>query len=181
MFEQRDYRVYKDIARADIYESACVWWGTQGFYVTRVGPYHVRGVSYYSKIGLRREFDLFLNEAEGGTTLDLTFRAQITDEGLVGGAVAAVLVWPVAVVGGAISYHEYEKEARQLMYYFWQFMDQEAGVPGAVATPTTPPPVPPPPPPQPPAAAPNVPCGECGALLHPDWKACPYCGERLEG
>jgi hypothetical protein len=46
-------------------------------------------------------------------------RANVTTEGVLGGGLALVLLWPVAVVGGAYSYAQYEKDAIDLMTHFW--------------------------------------------------------------
>jgi hypothetical protein len=179
MFEQREFRTYRGVKRKDLYRESCMFWTGRGFYVAQISPYYIHGTSYYSRIGLKREFDLYVTRSGDDTNLDLTFRARITDEGLLVGAVAAVVFLPVAVVGGAISYHEWEKDARDTIIAFWAHMDDEAGRPGMVVAPTAPPPPTPPQPPPSSQAAAGEPCDECGALLLPDWKACPYCGSRL--
>ena len=158
MFEKRDVRTLAQVKRDEVWPRAWDWWARQGFRLEPTGPYRFRGSSFYARIGLRREVRLGLDEAAGGTTVDLAFNASLTDEGLVGGAVAAVLFLPVAVVGGAISYTEYETDAQNLMNAFWQYVNAAAG-----QGPANPVPVPPP-------------CSRCGAALLPDWKVCPYCG-----
>ncbi|UCF07421.1 MAG: zinc ribbon domain-containing protein [Thermoplasmata archaeon] len=175
MFEKREFRRYQGVKREDIYPQICDFWARQGFYVAQLSPFHIQGQSYISKIGLRREFFLRMDEQGGNTYIDLQFQAKITDEGLVGGAAAAVIFWPVALVGGALSYKEYEDDARNLMWSFWGFVDQmtnQSGVP-------TQPPLPPAPPPPAVPGRPAAPCKGCGALLPQDWKACPYCGKAL--
>ena len=176
MFEKREFRFYKGVDREAVYRKVWDWWTARGFYVAQMAPYQLSGTSYYSKIGLRREVFLYINDIEDGTAIDMTMRAKITDEGAVGGvAVAALISLPLAAVGGAISYHEYEKDAKELMWYFWQYIDQETKVQGTWW-------VPPSTPPQPPEGLPKAetgPCGNCGALLPTDWKACPYCGNEL--
>src|SRR5256712_13786160 len=95
----------------------------------------------------------------GGSNVDLTFSAQITDEGLIAGAVTAVFLLPVAVLGGAVSYAEYETDAQNLIVAFWQVLS----VPSGAATDR-------------PTSAMPAKCKGCGAALLPDWKVCPYCG-----
>jgi len=112
---------------------------------------------------LRREFDLILDDVSGGLNVDLTFRAQITDEGLIAGAVAAVFLLPVAVLGGAVSYSEYETDGQTLIVAFWQFLS----VPSGAATDR-------------PTSAMPAKCTGCGAALLPDWKVCPYCGRTRD-
>jgi hypothetical protein len=172
MFSKRECRVYIGVRREQIYAQTCDFWTRQGFFVAQVSPYNIQGQSYFSKIGLRREFYLTLGDNGNGTIADLTLNARISDEGMVGGAAAAVLFFPVAVIGGAMSYTEYESDAGRLISSFWFYMDQVARTPGAIA------------------AVPvatvqpvqvvqvqNKPCIACGALLPESWKACPYCGK----
>ena len=163
MFEKRDVRSFLGLRRDDGWTKSWDWWVRQGFHLTKTGPYRFHGSSYYSRIGLRREFDLIVDDVAGGCNIDLTFSAQITDEGLIAGAVTAVLLLPVAVLGGAVSYSEYETDARNLILTFWQFLSTAPSGSTAKATPAMPPP-----------------CKGCGAALHPDWKVCPYCGRARD-
>jgi len=178
MLEKRDYRIYQDIDKEKIYPQVCDFWARQGFYVSQFGPYHIYGRAYHSNIGLRMEFDLRIYDVDDNTYLDLMLRAKLSDEGLVGGAAAAVIVWPVAVVGGAVSYSEYEKGAYNLIGSFWAYTDQITGKMGQWVS------APPAPYHQSPAQAlpqPEMaPCEKCGALLPKPWKACPYCGVSVE-
>ena len=158
MLEKREVRAFPNLRREEAWNKAWDWWSRQGFKLTQTGPYRFHGSSFYSRIGLRREFDLVIDEVSGGCRIDLTFDAQITDEGAIAGAVTAVLLLPVAVLGGAVSYTEYESDARNLMLAFWQYLGSaSASPPGTVAS------MP-------------APCSGCGSALLPDWKACPYCG-----
>ncbi len=161
MFQKREARLAPNVKAADLWPKAWDWWGRQGFQLAQTGPYSFHGTSFHSHLGLRREVWLVLSDAAGGTNVDLSLNAQITDEGLVGGAVAAVLLWPVAVVGGAVSYSDYETDSNHLMMAFWQFVNAAGAPPGT---------------PQAQAPAAPVPCAGCGAGMLPDWKVCPYCG-----
>ena len=161
MFEKRETRTFPGMRRDEIWSRGWEWWSRQGFRLEQMGPYRARGTSFYGRIGLRREFTLAVDEVSGGAGADLSFRASLTEEGLVGGAVAAVLFFPVAVVGGAISYTEYETDARNLMAAFWQYLQATGGRGPATAMPV-----------------PTPACTGCGAALLPDWKVCPYCGQR---
>jgi hypothetical protein len=163
MFEKREVRFVAGVSRDDLWAKAWDWWTRQGFALTKTRPYRCHGASFYARIGLRREFDLILDEANGGCNVDLTFRAVLTQEGLIAGAVAAVVLWPIAVLGGAVSYSEYEADARNLLLAFWQFVTANAGERST----SQPPPMPPP-------------CKGCGSGLLPDWKVCPYCGRAKD-
>ncbi len=163
MFEKRDVRSFPGLHRDDVGAKSWDWWGRQGFHLTKTGPYRFHGSSYYSRIGLRREFDLIVDDVSGGCNVNLTLNATITDEGLIAGAVTAVLLLPVAVLGGAVSYSEYETDARNLILAFWQFLSTAPGKSADKATTVLPPP-----------------CKGCGAALLPDWKVCPYCGRARD-
>jgi hypothetical protein len=152
-----------------VYQQICDFWRGQGFYVGQISPFHITGESYHSTVGLKREFSLMMHEEGGSTYLDLEFKAKITDEGLIGGAAATTIFWPVAVVGGAYSYSEYENDAQRLMGSFWSYVDQVTNSRGTFSQ------APPPPAPQPPPQE-TIPCPGCGAILFTHWKACPYCG-----
>src|SRR5438094_8567714 len=102
MFEKREVRSFSGLRRDDVWAKSWDWWGRQGFHLTKTGPYRVYGSSYYSRIGLRREFDLIVDDIRGGCNVGLGLSAPITDGGLMAGAVNAVLILPVAVPGGAV-------------------------------------------------------------------------------
>jgi hypothetical protein len=182
MFEKREYRMYRGVIKDKILPEVTDFWSKQGFYVSQISPYYLYGQSYYERIGLRREFYLYIDEKDGDTYINLHFFAKITDTGTIGGLAAAVIAWPVAVVGGAISYHEYEKEASSLMYHFWMHLDKFTDQPSKVPSkmPEPPAPIKESPAPEKIEKASTVPCSDCGALLPPSWKACPYCGESVK-
>lgn len=163
MLEKRDVRFLPGARREAVWARAWEWWSRQGFQLSQTGPYRCRGTSVYARIGLKRELDLAIDEASGGCSADLTFRARITDEGLIAGAVTAVVLWPVALVGGAVSYSEYESDARNLLLAFWQFVSPAPDAPAATQPPEMP-----------------LPCKACGSALLPDWKVCPYCGRSRD-
>jgi len=178
LLDVREYRVYPGVKRNEIYRQVSEFWARQGFYVAQISPFELQGQSYESKIGLRREFYLRIDEQNENTYLDLTVRAQITDLGLIGGVAAAVIFWPAAVVGGALSYSSYKEDAKNLINTFWAYVDS---ITHKVGSPIPPPPygIPTPQPPQTTMPPPleTTPCENCGALLPKNWKACPYCAK----
>ncbi len=179
VLEKRDYRAINGTKLNDVWAQTVDWWQRAGFAIYHVGPGHLTGASYYSKIGLRREIELRLTEHEGSLYVDLSFRARIMDEGAVGGAVTAVLFWPVAAVGGAISWSEYDNEANALIWNYWVFLSQVTGKPLQLPPAYAPPsgvPYAPSPQAQP---APVRRCSKCGTGLATDWKACPNCGQLV--
>ena len=163
MLERREARFFPGLRRDDAWAKAWDWWGHQGFQLAKTGPYRFHGSSHYARIGLRREFDLIVDDVSGGSNVDLTFGAQITDEGLIAGAVTAVFLLPVAVLGGAVSYTEYETDAQNLIVAFWQFLSVPSGASTDKSTSAMP-----------------AKCKGCGAALLPDWKVCPYCGRARD-
>lgn len=181
VLDRRDYRVIPGVKVADLWPRAWEWWQRAGFAVYAVGPNHLTGSSVYSKIGLTREIEVRLQEANDAVYVDVAFRARMTEAGVVGGAAAAVLFWPIAVVGGALSYSEYESDAQALLANFWQHLWQVTGRPSQILFVTSPPfgtPYPVAPPPTPPGTRA---CSRCGAGLAPAWKVCPYCGQATAG
>jgi len=181
VLDRRDYRAIPGVKAADVWAKVWDWWQRAGFALYHVGPNHFTGSSYYSRIGLSREIEVRLQEANDALYVDVAFRARITDAGAVGGAAAAVLFWPAAVVGGALSWSEYENEARALLTHFWYFLWHATGTPSQMLFVTTPPfgtPYPVTPPTGPPVARP---CTRCGGQLAPEWRVCPYCGQPATG
>jgi len=173
MFDIRDHRMYKNVDRSKIYPMICDFWARQGFYVGQVSPFYIQGQSYHQKIGLRREFDIRIDEHEGDVYINLTFRATITDEGLAGGAAATIIFWPAAIVGGAVSYTEYEKDARNLIGTFWMFVDDITHKKGTLRRPPEPEEEEKPQPE-------STQCEYCGAFIITTWVVCPYCGNPIE-
>ncbi len=177
MLERRDYRVIPSVRVQDVWPKVWDWWQSAGFAVYHVGPNHLAGASLYSRIGLRREVEVLLQEANDAIYVDIAFRARITEEGVVGGVVAAVVFWPVAALGGALSWTEYENDANALLANFWQYLWHITGRPSQVLFVTAPPfgtPVVVTPPPAP---APAQTCSRCGAACLEEWRVCPYCGQ----
>ena len=181
VLERRDYRVIPGARATDLWPRVREWWQRAGFAVYAVGPSHLTGSSVYSKIGLTRGIEVRLQEANDAVYVDVAFRARVTEAGVVSGAAAAVLFWPLAVVGGALSYSEYESEAQALLANFWQHLWQLTGTPSQILFVTSPPfgtPYPVAPPHTTPASRA---CSRCGAGLAPTWKVCPYCGQAATG
>lgn len=176
MFDIRDYRMYKRSKRDKIYPQICDFWARQGFLVAQLAPFVIQGQSYQQKIGLRREFDLRMDDHKGNTYIYLNFRATLSDEGLLGGAAATIIFWPMPVVGGAVSYTEYENDARNLIGNFWVFMDQLTKTRGTMPQPPEPPETPEPEKP----LLESTQCEYCGAFIITNWVVCPYCGNPID-
>jgi hypothetical protein len=165
--------MYKNVDRSKIYPLVCDFWARHGFYVGQVSPFNIQGESYHQEIGLRREFDLRIDEDEGDIYITLNFRAVITDEGMSGSQAATIIYWPSEIEGGAISNTEIEKEARNLIGYFWMYIDGVTNKRGTLSPPPAPPEENKPPPE-------STQCEYCGAFIITNWVVCPYCGNPIE-
>ena len=118
MFEKWETYSYPDTDAKKLHTHAFQWWSGAGFRVTETAPGQFVGISQ-SKWGLEREALVNVRDQGGTAVVDIRMKANVTTEGVVGGGLALVLLWPVAVVGGAYSYAKYEQDARELMYAFW--------------------------------------------------------------
>lgn len=121
MFEKWESNSYPHTDVKDLHRHAFQWWHATDFRVRETGPGQFRGSSA-SKWGLQREVDVTIRDHQGTVIVELRMRAHVTTEGVVGGGLALVLLWPVAVAGGAYSYAKYEQDALDLMHAFWAAM-----------------------------------------------------------
>ena len=122
MFEKVETRFYTGADARLVHAQTFMWWQQQGFQVQETGPGAFTAVSA-ARLGLRREAALAVRDTGTTTVVELRMKAQISDEGLIAGGLALVLVWPVAVVGGAYSYAKYEEDAIGLMSTFWRALE----------------------------------------------------------
>ena len=127
MFEKWESRVYPKADARVIHAHAFKWWQTQGFALSEMGPGQFVGSSA-SRYGLQREATVTVRDLGEQTLVELRVRAHITDEGVIAGGLALVLLWPVAVVGGAVSYARYEEDAINLMSTFWRALEGAASI-----------------------------------------------------
>ncbi len=118
MFEKWETYSYPNSDAKALHTYAFQWWNAAGFSVTETAPGQFNAVSK-SKWGLQRDATITIRNSHGPAVVDMRLKANITTEGVVGGGLALVLLWPVAVVGGAYSYAKYEQDARDLITSFW--------------------------------------------------------------
>jgi hypothetical protein len=184
LFTKRDHRSIPGITKEQAVQAASWFWRSRQFGITFTSPLSLRGEQFYSKLGLRQSVDVWAADEGPNTGVDLSFSASLTDEGAVVGVVGAVLLLPVTVAIGAVSYIEYENDAQRLMNDFWSYVYNFPKNPS--------PPAGPPPPPawaqgqpaQPIAQAPIAQatpartCVSCGAQLDVDSKFCKMCGAK---
>jgi len=127
MFEKWESRVYPKADARVVHAHAFKWWQSQGFGLSEMGPGQFIGSSA-SRYGLQREATVTVRDLGERTLVELRMRAHITDEGVIAGGLALVLLWPVAVVGGAVSYARYEEDAINLMSTFWRALEVAASI-----------------------------------------------------
>jgi len=182
LFTKHDRRSVAGTTKEQAMQAASWYWRYRQFGITFTSPYSLRGGQYYSKLGLRQWVDVYAMDEGQNVAVDITFSAELTDEGAVVGVVGAVLLLPVTAVVGAVSYIEYENDATREINEFWNYLYN---------FPKNPQPPTGPEPPHAwaqgqPAQAAGVPaaitsnkCRNCGAELDSDSKFCKYCGSKV--
>ncbi len=173
LFTKRERRSFRGITKEQAMQAAAWFWRSRQFAVDFTSPYSVRGQQFYSKLGLRQWTDVHAMDEGKDVAVDVGFSAELTDEGAVLGAVGAVLILPVTVVVGAVSYVEYENDAQRLMNDFWTYLS------GFAKNPQPPPPVTVPSWAQGPPQQPGRACPSCKGAVDADAKFCKHCGNKL--
>ncbi|MEM3396586.1 MAG: zinc-ribbon domain-containing protein [Thermoplasmata archaeon] len=181
MLEKREQRIFSNADISMLYSKCLEFWRVQGFHLVEMGNYTFSGEHFTSKLGLKRKIQVQLIKNSENVLVDATFCAEITETGAVAGAIGAVLLFPVAVAVGAVSYFEYENDADNLMRAFWHYLYLVTSSPGKNILP----PVLPTPEQQmastvstPPSATQQIFCKHCGAKIEADSKFCRYCGGK---
>ncbi len=168
LFTKHDHRPVKGITKEQAVQASAWFWRSRQFGVSFVSPYNLQAVQFQSKLGLRQSVNVHAMDEGDSVGVDLTFSAELTDEGAVVGAVGAVLVLPAAAIVGAVSYVEYENDAQRLMNEFWAHL---YAFPKNREVPVEPAP--------PEESADGRSCPSCAAKQESDAKFCKYCGHRL--
>jgi hypothetical protein len=183
LFTKHDHRNIPGITKEQVMQAAGWYWRSRQFGVTYTSPFSLRGGQFYSKLGLRQSVDVYAVDEGQNTGVDVTLSAELTDEGAAVGVVGAILLLPITVAVGAVSYIEYENGAQALMNEFWNYL---------YAFPTNP--IPPSAPSSSPSwaqgqaqqpvmqfTAPPSPrsCPSCKSALDSDSKFCKFCGARV--
>jgi len=184
LFTKRDHRVIPGLTKEQAMQAASWFWRSRNFGVNFTAPYSVHGEQFYSKLGLRQMIDVWTADEAQMVGVDVSFSAELTDVGAVAGVAGLIILWPVALVGGAVSYMEYENDAQRLMSEFWSYLNSFQKNPQPPSAPAPLPtwaqgqqPLQTPVPAQ--SAAPAKECAKCAGKNDLDSKFCKYCGEKL--
>lgn len=177
---------------AELFAKAWEFWGHRGYELTSTGGTSFRGRSFQSRIGIHRVVDVTVVPTPAGSVLQLRFRADVRADVAAGGAVLAVVLLPLAVVGAAVSWHEYESDWSRERWEFWNYL---VALPGARVAeggggppPPTAPLFDPGPPVAPPGGATGTPpasaelrCPQCHAVATGERRFCASCGAPIPG
>jgi hypothetical protein len=182
MFEKYETWAFPAPSAGELFRAAWDFFARSGYALAGAGPGSFIGRSFYPRLGIHRRVDITVLPQGSGGVVQMRFRADVTEEGIAVGAVAAVIFLPVAAVGAAISWHEYETDWIQVRQGLWGALALHART-GAL------PPPPPPPPPSPTPSAPlsmsgttaasELTCASCGGAAPAGAAYCPSCGKAL--
>jgi hypothetical protein len=191
LFTKHDHRLVPGITKEQAMQAASWYWRSRQFGVSFTSPFSISGGQFFSKLGLRQSIYVYAADEGPGVAVDISLSAELTDEGAVVGIVGAVLLLPVAVAVGAVSYLEYENDAARLLNDFWGYLHSfpknpqppapaplpswaqgQNAQPVAGAVPAT---AQPPGPIEPQRRT----CPACGVFLDHDSKFCKSCGTKL--
>src|SRR4030043_214798 len=95
LFTKHERRSFPGITKEQVMQAAGWFWRYRQFGVTYTSPYSLRGGQFYSRLGLRQSVVVWAVDAGPTTGVDVTFSAELTDEGAVVGVVGALLVLPL--------------------------------------------------------------------------------------
>jgi hypothetical protein len=122
LFTKRDHRLVQGITKEQAMQASSWYWRSRQFGVSFTSPFSMSGGQFFSKLGLRQSIYVYAVDEGPGVGVDISLSAELTDEGAVVGIVGAVLLFPVAVAVGAVSYIQYEDEATRLLNDFWGYL-----------------------------------------------------------
>jgi len=177
LFTKHDHRSVSGLTKEAAIIAASTFWRSRQFGISFTSAYSLQGSQFYSNLGLRQSVNVFVVEEGADVAVDLTFSAELSDEGAVAGVVGVVLLPVVAVAVGAISVMQYEDEAQRAMNDFWTYVyafpknKPPTGAPGTPSQPTQEQAVPAP------LGARN--CPGCNAPQDPEARFCKHCGTKL--
>ena len=149
VFEKFENWTFASPSASELFSRSWTLSAQRGFQLHSASAAGVQGRSCQAKIGIQGVVDIAVLATGDGATVQLRFRADVRADVAAGGAVVAVLLLPVAVVGAALSWHEYEQDWSRERWEYWSFLVNTVSASPAVTSP--------PPPPLAPSAGPVTP------------------------
>lgn len=153
LFTKRDQRTYPDLTAEDAASRVSAFLRQAQFGITFVSPTQLHAEQFFQKLGLRRVMDLWVQPSGAGVTVTAELSATLGDDAAAVGLLGAIVVLPVAVAVGAVSYIDYESDANSLMASLWSYLGSA------------------------PVAAKR--CGNCGLAVDASDRFCKRCGSQL--
>lgn len=183
LFTKHERRGFPGITKEQVMQAAGWYWRYRQFGITYTSPYSLKGAQFYSRLGLRQSVDVTAVDDGPNVGVEIMFSAELTDEGAAVGVVGALLVLPITVAVGAVSYIEYENDAQRLMYDFWNYLFSFPKNPVPPSGPSPAPAWAQGQPPQPAvqftAAPPARTCPSCKSPLDVESRFCKFCGAKV--
>jgi hypothetical protein len=153
LFDRNERMVYDNINTNGLNSKISEYWTQNGFYITQSTPTFVSGEGP-EEWGLKPMFSAYVNTQGSKSYIDLVLSGTLTQNGIILLVILSVLIWPLAIILGFLSYTKLEDKSKSFSYYFWDSLNKYTGKTGAPSMPAVgfapPPPPPPPPPPAPP-------------------------------
>lgn len=175
MFDKTETWQFSEPGAEQLFAACWSIWSGMGYQLSSTSGTSFAAQSAHPTLGFHRIAEVTVTPAAAGAMVNVRFRAGVSKGGVAGGAVAAIVFWPVAAVGGALSWSQFEDDWKASRSIFWnalvttyrarsitgtmpayvppsnspppQYQPGTPAAPGAVG-----PGVPPPPPPPPDAA-----------------------------
>lgn len=191
VFEKADTWTFEAPGAPEILASCWEFWAKRGYDLRSTSASSFQGRSFHSTLGIHRVVEIMTVPSGSGAIIQFRYRADVRADVAAGGAVVAVLLLPVAVVGAALSWHEYETDWSRERWDFWNFLlSTGRAKPAAASLPQHPAPLPETA--APPSSMPGAPttggtpaprrpevCAKCGAAVVGQGRFCSSCGAAI--
>ena len=154
LFVRRERKAYKAPIEG-LSDKIHVFLEQAGFVIDNISISSMHGEQSFDKLGLKRTMDIWISDSEGLATVNVECSATLENSKAAVGLIGAVLMLPVAVVAGAVSYLDYDKDAEYLITSLWDYLDTNSM---SISTKR---------------------CGNCGLELRPAARFCMRCGAQV--
>jgi hypothetical protein len=161
LFTRHDQKIVPNLNAEETVTAIGAFLRQAQFQQSYPGPFQIHAEQFYSRIGLRRVIDIWVNNSAQGAVVTLEISATLGDAEAAVGLVGAVLLLPVAVAVGAVSYLDYEADATNLLASLWSYLGTMKGVLNTPIPPT-------------------MRCGNCGLEIGNEDRFCKRCGAKVK-